>query len=227
MELLKKAFGICVTNCYILKTAYGEFIIDAGQNSASWVIENVCHPLAILNTHGHFDHIWCNAELRETFEIPILCPKEDAFMLKSDCFNTSLTPFAADIEVENNEIFYFDKSGLIGSNLRPNLRESTKGKIPTSQDSKDSPINVEFMFFPGHTPGCSIIKIGDYIFSGDFVFLNSIGRTDFPYSNPKDMRDSLLRFKKLPFDCTLYPGHGTSTTIRKEQNRVDFWLSHL
>lgn len=194
MELLSKPFGIYQTNCYILKTNVGDFIIDAGVDSASWVCENVKNPLCILNTHGHFDHIWCNYELKEMLKIPIYCPKDDAFMLESDCFDLGLKSVVPDVKVKPNETFDF------------------------------SGINVEFMHFPGHTPGCSMIKIGDYIFSGDFIFYRSIGRSDFPYSNANDMQDSLKRFGSLDYDNVLYPGHGQSTSIRQEQKHLHIYL---
>ncbi len=212
MELLKKAFGIYETNCYILRTKIGEFIIDPGVDSATWVKENVKKPLAILNTHGHFDHIWCNAELKKALNIPIICPKEDAFMLESDCFNLGLNPQNADVLVENNEILYVCENGEI---LRKNTESST------------NTINVEYMFFPGHTPGCSMIKIGDFVFSGDFIFLRSIGRSDFLHSNMQDMINSLQKFKHLKLDLALYPGHGENTTIKDEQKNVDSWLKAL
>lgn len=206
IEILKKAFGIYETNCYILKSEYGDFIIDPGQNSTSWVLENVNNPLAILNTHGHFDHIWCNAELKDELKIPLLCPKDDAFMLKSDCFDLGLSPKAPDIEVENNEIFYFNANGLLDSS-----------------DDVDC-IKVEYMFFPGHTPGCSMIKISDCIFSGDFIFKRSIGRSDFPYSSVELMMDSLNRFGKIDYDMPLYPGHGEATSIKAEQKNLQFYM---
>lgn len=205
MEVLQKAFGRYETNCYILKNAYGDFIIDPGENSTSWVLENINNPLAILNTHGHFDHIWCNAELKENLNIPLLCPKEDSFMLKSDCFELGLSPKAPDIEVENNEVFYFNAKGLVDSSILDSIK-------------------VEYMFFPGHTPGCSMIKIGDFIFSGDFMFKRSIGRSDFPYSSDDLMQDSLRRFGEIPYDMVLYPGHGESTTIKAEQGNLRFFL---
>lgn len=205
MELLSKAFGVYETNCYILKSKVGDFIIDAGVDSARWVVENAKNPLAILNTHGHFDHIWCNAELRESLKIPIYCPKNDSFMLKSDCFNLGLSPCAPDFEVEPNAVFNFGE------------------------------IQVEFMHFAGHTPGCSMIKIKEaqsaessaFFFSGDFIFYRTIGRTDFPYANPKDMAESLKRFGKIDFDATLYPGHGGPTRIKDEQKNVPFYLRGL
>lgn len=206
MEILKKSFGIYETNCYIVKTNYGDFIIDPGVNSTKWVLENIKDPLAILNTHGHFDHIWCNAELKKNLNIPILCPKEDSFMLESDCFNLGLTPCPADILVKNDEKFYFNKNGL---------------------NKNNNGICIEFMFFPGHTPGSSMIKINNHIFSGDFIFKRSIGRTDFPYSSKKNMLESLKKIKNIGYDMPLYPGHGDNTTIKNEQKNIDVWIKTL
>lgn len=256
MEILKKAFGIYATNCYILRTNIGDFIIDPGQNSAKWVLENAQNPLAILNTHGHFDHIWCNFELKNALKIPIFCPKDDAFMLKSDCFNLGLPTQAPDVEVENDAVLIFDKNGLLrgaglesggesgesfgksggGESGRESRGESTRHSADSkdsqpkdspqksSKDSPDSRLTVEFMHFPGHTPGCSVIKIGGVVFSGDFVFKDSIGRSDFPYSDECAMQDSLRRFAQLRFDAPLYPGHGESSSIKDEQKNIPFYL---
>lgn len=233
MNLLQKAFGIYQTNCYILQTNIGDFIIDPGMDSTGWVVESTKHPIAILNTHGHFDHIWCNYELKAKFDILLLCPKEDCFMLESDCFNLNLNPYPADIKVENNQIFYFNKNGLIKddekdleskSEVESNSKTaSTKSNMIESSEI----IEVEFMFFPGHTPGCSMIKIGDFIFSGDFIFKRSIGRSDFPYSNKEDMIASLKKFKNIPYNMALYPGHGESTTIKEEQKIIDTWIKTI
>ena len=86
---------------------------------------------------------------------------------------------------------------------------------------------MKFRHFPGHSPGCSTIEIGDAMFSGDFIFERSIGRTDFPFSSPDDMRASLERFKQLDYDKTIYPGHGATTTIRQEQQYADYWIGNL
>ncbi|RDU61633.1 MBL fold metallo-hydrolase [Helicobacter sp. MIT 14-3879] len=214
MELLSKAFGDYQTNCYILKTKIGDFIIDPGVESTTWINENTNKAICILNTHGHYDHIWCNKELKDIFNIPIFCPKEDAFMLESDCFNLGLTTCKPDFYVENDEIFYFSKS------------DNGKINIESNKDIKKNKdkIKVEYMFFPGHTPGCSMIKIGEYIFSGDFIFYRSIGRSDFPYSNTKDMQKSLEKFAQIQYDMMLYPGHGKSTTIKNEQKNLHLYM---
>ena len=210
MELLKKHFGRCATNAYILKSKIGDFIIDPGENSANWIIENAKNPIAILNTHGHFDHIWCNKELKEKFNIPIFCPKEDAFMLENDNFNLGFDTCSPDVKVNDKDKFYFGENGL-----------------DSTLDSKQDSICVEYMRFSGHTPGCSIIKIDNYIFSGDFIFNRGIGRVDLPYSNANEMKESLKRFKSFPYSGILYPGHGENTSVEEEKKNIDLWIETL
>ncbi|PAF48417.1 MBL fold metallo-hydrolase [Helicobacter sp. 12S02634-8] len=203
MELLIQAFGPPQTNCYILKTPSGELIIDPGIGASQWVLTHIKTPLAILVTHGHYDHIWSLAELKSHLpHTPIYSPKEDAFMLSTDCFEIGLPPCAAD-------------------HLIKGQKSCTSFEI--------SGIPIKYWHFPGHTPGCSIIEIDDMIFSGDFIFYRSIGRYDFPYSSPADMKESLLRFQTLPSqtDKTIYPGHGQKTTLFAEQANAGLWLQRL
>ncbi|MBN2894307.1 MAG: MBL fold metallo-hydrolase [Campylobacterales bacterium] len=198
MTVLVKPMGDYQTNCYIIGDERGEIIIDPGMGATPWVLANVRKPLAILNTHGHFDHVWSNAELQQKLNIPLYTPKEDAFLLKATNWMPGLPPSTPDILVEG-EITTFDIGG----------------------------ISVTFRHFPGHCPGCSTIEIGEAMFSGDFIFERSIGRTDFPYSDPEAMKQSLTRFLALDFDKTLYPGHGRSSTIKAEQRFVPYWLENL
>ncbi|MGP1450027.1 MAG: MBL fold metallo-hydrolase [Wolinella sp.] len=198
MQLLMRPFGEYSTNCYIVKTTQGEIIIDPGKGALEWVLESCENPLVILNTHGHFDHVWSDAALKiDMPSVPLVLPASDLFMLQSDCFDTGLSPCTPDILVDGDEVLEF---GGVG---------------------------VQFRHFPGHTPGCSTIEIGEFMFSGDFVFKSSIGRSDFPYSSPSDMRDSLLRFGAIGYDKVVYPGHGERTTIAREQKNLRFWLSRI
>ena len=197
MKIKHKAFGVYQTNCYIININGKEFIIDPGVGATNWVKENVTNPVALLNTHGHFDHIWSDCELKQELNIPIYIPKNDAFMLEEDIFNQSQPTCKADILVDADE--EFDIEG----------------------------IKVKYIFFPGHTPGCSVIEIANSWFSGDFIFENSIGRVDFPYSNPKDMKKSLEKFLKIKYDKKVYTGHGNPTTIKREQKNVPYWFNYL
>ncbi|MEY4504124.1 MAG: hypothetical protein RL154_417, partial [Pseudomonadota bacterium] len=84
MNIISKPMGAYQTNCYIVKTKSGDIIIDPGIGAIDFVLQNAIKPLAILNTHGHFDHVWSNAEVKEALKIPIYCPKDDEFMLRAD-----------------------------------------------------------------------------------------------------------------------------------------------
>lgn len=203
VDILSRSFGEYQTNCYICKTSQGEVVIDAGVGADKWVMDNCKSPLAFLNTHGHFDHIWSNALLKAKFpDVPLVCPALDAFMLESDCFGTGVTPSVPDI------LALCQKS---------------------SQSFTFGDMEVVFSHFPGHTPGCSMIEINGNIFSGDFIFHRYIGRSDFPYSSTRDMIESLLAFCNIHSkeNKPIYPGHGIATNLKDEQMNAKSWIAHL
>jgi len=189
--------GAYQTNCYIATIDNKDFIIDPGMGATQWVLDNVTNPVAILNTHGHFDHVWSNAEVKEKLKIPIYCPKDDVFMLTDDPLNQGTPPSKPDYIITGDE------------------------------DLEIEGIKIKFRHFPGHTPGCSIIEIQDVWFSGDFLFEKSIGRWDFPSSSGEDMVKSLEKALTLEGDYTIYPGHGMSTTLKAEQRVIPFWIDQV
>ncbi|WP_457744548.1 MBL fold metallo-hydrolase [Sulfurimonas sp.] len=197
MQIKKQPMGEYQTNCYIATVEGKDFIIDPGVDATSWVLKNVTNPVAILNTHGHFDHVWSNAELQEKLGIKLYTPEGDIPLLQSSDWMPDLPPSTPDVAIKGDEELDFDG------------------------------VKVKFRHFPGHCPGCSTIEIEDAMFSGDFIFQRSIGRTDFPYSNPQDMKKSLQKFKTIPYDKTVYPGHGENTTIKQEQQYTDYWIQQL
>ena len=197
MQIKSRACGAYGTNCYIVTIDGKEIIIDPGMEATAWVLAHVHHPVAILNTHGHFDHVWSNAELVKELKIPLYAPVDDCFMLESDPFVQGTPPSYADVKVVGDQAF--DIEG----------------------------IHVQYLHFPGHTPGCSAILIENSLFSGDFIFKNSIGRYDFPYSSSEQMRHSLEKFQKIEADWEIFPGHGGSTTLKVEQKNVPYWFSFL
>ncbi len=167
MQIKIQPMGYTQTNCYIVTIDGKDLIIDPGMDATEWVFNNTKNPVAILNTHGHFDHVWSNAELKKKLHIPIYVPKDDAFMLREDPLSQGTPPSEPDYLINGDETV--DIEG----------------------------IKVSYRHFPGHTPGCSIIEIGDVWFSGDFIFYQSIGRWDFPYSSSTDMAKSLEKAIKI------------------------------
>ena len=193
MEVLVKPCGEFYTNCYIVDK---KIIIDPGVGAYEFVREHVKDPVAIINTHGHFDHVWDDKIIKEYYDIPVYIHKDDAFMLKNDPFGYNHPPVVADVLMDEGE---YDIGGY----------------------------KVKIRHFPGHTPGSVTIEIGDEMFSGDFIFDGSIGRVDFPYSDPKKMKESIKKFLKIPYDKRVLPGHGPATTIKKAQKFLPMWLDYL
>lgn len=185
------------TNCYIVTLNGKDFIIDPGVDATQWVIDNTSNPIAILNTHGHFDHVWSNQEVKESLNIPIYCPQGDVFMLTDDPLGQGTPKSIPDYEVVGNEELLIDGE------------------------------RIKYRHFPGHTPGCSVIEIGDIWLSGDFLFHQSIGRWDFPASNTQDMINSLTRAQHIKEDFKIYPGHGIHTTLKEEQKVMPFWIEQV
>jgi len=194
MQIKVKPMGQYMTNCYILTIDSKDYIIDPGVGATNWVLNSVKNPVAILNTHGHFDHVWSNKELKERLNIPIYCPKDDAFMLESDPFNYNMPKSKASFLVKPDQ------------------------KIEIENET------FTFWHFPGHTPGCSVIEFKDVWFSGDFLFRGSIGRWDFPYSNKNDMIKSLQKVKNFKKDKKLLPGHDSPSTLKAELKHIDYWI---
>ena len=174
----------------------GEVIIDPGDGALEW-IEKVCkNPLAILCTHGHFDHIYDCEEIRSKFNTKIYIPKDDAFMCENDPF------------------------GLLKAKFKPDIMVDDKDEIELG--------GVKFCFhhFAGHTPGSSVITAENVMFSGDFIFKNSIGRYDFPFSDGALMKESLNRVLEFK-DYRIYPGHGEPTSLDSERNSLSRWAQAI
>ncbi len=199
MGIKIQPMGDYQTNCYIVTVNDKDFIIDPGVNATKWVLQYAKNPIAILNTHGHFDHVWSNKELSDKLNLKIYTPKDDNFMLEKDPYGLGMPPSCADILVEPDQEFDFDG------------------------------IKVKFHHFPGHTPGCSAIELDGNLFTGDFIFNGSIGRTDFPFSSSEQMKqsiDKILAWDRTK-DIRIYPGHGSSTSLKREVDSLISWKNYL
>ncbi len=194
MQILKKAFGEYATNCYILKGEQGDLVIDPGQGSFDWVMQNTGKIAAVLNTHGHFDHVYDDAKLQR-MGAKIYIHEEDAFMLRADPFETMPESIEADVLIKGQE-----------------------------QSLEIAGFNVKFSLFAGHTPGSCMIEVDGVIFSGDVIFKGSIGRWDFPFSSGAQMRESLHKILQIKGDFTLYPGHGPNTSLAAERQNLKYFL---
>ncbi|WP_298783279.1 MBL fold metallo-hydrolase [uncultured Campylobacter sp.] len=194
MQILKKAFGEYATNCYIVKGEQGDLVIDPGEGSFDWVIQNTGKIAAVFNTHGHYDHVYDDAKLQRA-GAKIYIHEDDAFMLRADPFETMPESIEADVLIKGQE-----------------------------QSLEIAGFNVKFSLFAGHTPGSCMIEVDGVIFSGDVIFKGSIGRWDFPFSSGAQMKESLHKILQIKGDFTLYPGHGPNTSLAAERQNLKYFL---
>ena len=201
-ELIIKVFclGDLFTNCYLIfheKSKKG-FIIDAPEPTdevEDFIRSQDLEIAFILLTHAHFDHI----KGLENYPFPFYVHKEDCFLLKNSQLNGSEF-FKHSVVVKREARLYEVDTPLYFNNyLRP----------------LGHPIEV--IYTPGHTQGSVSLRLGKWLFSGDTLFLDSIGRTDIPGASQDILIKSIKRkLLILPPDTLVYPGHGAVTTIGRE-----------
>lgn len=199
MIFIKKIItGKWKENCYIIYDINRySFVIDPGSNSdriINFIKSKNLKVLAILNTHGHYDHIGAVKELKDEFSIPFfLCFKDQRLL---DHANLYLMLFhgAEFIQIPKVD-YYFDKI-----------------RLPV----KLADFSIQVLFTPGHTEGSVCFQIEDFIFTGDTLLKGKIGRIDLPGGDEHTMKKSLKRISKLPTRIISYPGHGESTTLSNE-----------
>ena len=201
-KIVQLTVGELAENCYLFineQTKEG-FIVDPGDE-ASRIGVRVAHeqmtPKAILLTHGHFDHFLAADELAKRYEIPILIHEADAALLEDPNGNLALPFFG--------------------------MRSTLKADRTFSDGEVLSLAGYDFKVIhtPGHTRGsvCFYQEELGICFSGDTLFCESLGRTDFPGGSVKDIVASICKrlLLTLPEDTVVYPGHNEQTTIEHEK----------
>lgn len=179
-------------------------IIDAGASEDSerrriedYISSNNLHPVMLINTHCHIDHILSVNYFKKLYEVPFAASSDDNVVLAS---------------AENSARMFgmpFDKDSTPEIDI--DLKEHTKIKFGKSA--------FIIMFTPGHTAGgvCFYDVESKSLFTGDTLFNGSIGRTDLPTGDYDALMDSIIT-KILPLggDVTIYPGHGNHSTLAHE-----------
>lgn len=196
--------GFMQENCYVVYEDHQALIIDPGENAGEikkFIEDNSLNVDAILITHGHFDHIGALDELYQAYQVPVYASEKAEDMMHD--------PHA---------------------NLSDNFADFTI-KSPINNCSDQLIINewnISVIATPGHTDGdvCYYIEKENALFTGDTLFKESAGRTDFPTGNVSALMHSMKVLYDLPYDANVYPGHGHQTTLSFER-RHNYYMTHL
>lgn len=193
------------TNCLLVmnKETKEMLITDPGDDAAA-IMEGVTrfggNPVAVLLTHGHYDHIMAVEEVRDMFDVPVYAYGDEQEILRSPSLNLSGTW---------GEGFATKADHLLTDGEKLNMAGA----------------EIEVLHTPGHTKGscCFYLPQEKVLLSGDTLFAGSVGRMDFPTGSQAQMMESIHKLlSQLPEDTEVYPGHGETTTIGYEKRYNPF-----
>ena len=199
------------TNCYVVSVPDGPdpegcFVVDCGMQPGP-LVELVRRrgllPRGLLLTHCHYDHIGGIEALFEEFGVlpSWVHPLEEDWNLDPMRNLSGMSGWPCIAPAPDRRFQDGDLLDLLGTSWR-------------------------VLHLPGHSPG----SVGLFeestrsLIAGDTLFAGSIGRVDFPTSNPSHLRDSLARILELPDETTVHPGHGPATSVAVERAGNPFLL---
>lgn len=192
--------GSVGTNCYIVHKKDSEhcFVVDPGDSGdkiANYIRDQKMILDHILLTHGHFDHIQGVRDLKNAIRCEIC---------------------ALDVEKELLSDARMNVSAMTG---RPEELEADIW-LHDGQQFESAGIMMKVIHTPGHTKGscCYFLEEQKVLFSGDTLFMESVGRADLPTGNEKDLMQSVReKVLPLPSETKVFSGHGPATSIGYEQ----------
>ena len=196
MKIERLVLGAIQTNTYFVTNEVTKecVVIDPAediQSISGYIKENDIKPVAVLLTHGHFDHIGGVAYLKD-LGCKVYMSNKDVWHIThpeqmARILGIEIKPFSVDFEIKE-----------------PDLLEIAGFKF-------------KVLDTPGHTQGGLCFILDEYIFTGDKIFRESYGRTDFEDSDFESLKSSILKILALDGEYTLLPGHGDISYLSFEK----------
>jgi len=203
LNLKRLELGFFKVNCYILSLESVNVIIDPGADFdiiKRSIEKDGIKPDFILNTHGHYDHIGAVENITSSYKIPFYIHEFEEPIITDPAKNYS---------------------SFFGEN---ELSLKTYDLIKNKNYDFFKDLGIDIINVPGHTPGSIMIKTGNFLFTGDLLFKDAIGRTDLPGGDSEEIKRSLAKIKKMDEKSMIYPGHGEVTSLEYEL-KSNYYLS--
>lgn len=207
MQFTQIPLGPLQANAYVLYNDNKEALIfdpgGEGNKLNQWLKEEKIRPLAILLTHAHFDHIGAVDEVRNEWNIPVYLHENEQDWLSDPH--------------KNGSAYFFGTMPMILK--RADHLLTKEGKLTIG------PFTLQVYETPGHSPGSVSYYVAEksVVFSGDALFMGSIGRTDLYGGDYGQLMQSIReKLLTLPEETVVASGHGPLTTIGHEMDTNPF-----
>ena len=192
------------------------FLVDPGCNPNGAIIDHIkklgVNIVAILITHGHFDHIHALEEVCKEFpNANVYISIDEANFLENPDLNLSGED---EVQADGYKYLTYVPEHLI--------------KVSDGEIIKEAGFEIQVIATPFHTKGsvCYYVESEKALFSGDTLFFTTIGRTDLPTGSSRTIESSLAKLKALPDGIKVYPGHGACTNLDREK-KYNSYLKNL
>lgn len=191
-------------NSYLLYDETGECIlVDAGfyygeeyDELDTFIRRKELRPVALVNTHCHFDHLMGIGELRKKYDLKFYCHPDDVFLIERSSVQAEMFGFTMDAP------------------------GAPDGFVREGEPVKFGDSSLEVFHVPGHSPGHVVFYSAQdkFLMAGDVLFYGSIGRTDLPGGNYETLINNIRnKLLVLPEETRVYSGHGPETSIGFEK----------
>lgn len=197
-------FNAFQENMYIIYNDEKQcWIVDPGmydnsetQELIDYISKEQLHPMGIINTHAHLDHIFGVQAIIDAYKIPFSLHEKELPVLKQAMNAGALWGFPMSSVPQPDHFIDEHKTLILGVDT------------------------IHVKFTPGHSPGSIIFYYpdGKWAIGGDVLFAGGIGRTDLPGGDHQTLLNSIhTQLFTLPDETTVFPGHGPATTIGQER----------
>ena len=193
ISIHKITVGKWFENTYLLEKNNNVLIIDPGDDFTvinRFIIEHKLKPIAVINTHGHFDHLGAVKQLKDEYQIEFYIHSKDKRLVSQANLYRKLA--GDNTLIPTPKIDHF---------------------MDAMEHFKLDGFDLQIIQVPGHTEGSVAFSIDNNLFSGDLLFENSTGRTDLPGGDAAVIKDTIKMVLQRFMGFTLHPGHGASFII--------------